>query len=433
MKKSVVAALFAGLFARWGTAWLDEIKPVFPRYYYTDAQKHHDGARQAVAHWRDPAEPLPIVEPAARIYTTFTAALYRAFGPHPLWPKLANGLISTAAAYCWYRIALLFLPQSSALLALWLLALWPSSVFFGGQNLKDPHVWLLSAACIWIFSRHWTSLEKEAFALRDQRLPAAGAVLLFMTALYRPQMLLLLALSLCVAVLPLAFRPNRSGAQSAGLGVSSLWILGAALLYRPLSPHIFSRILDDKPISVTNPASQVSLAPAIAHPDRPGVVIRPWSPQGLSEFRRLRQSQDQWWAEHKMNRRIKTQILPEARFETWLDVALFLPQGAFYALFMPLPGLYPTEGKLGRLLASLENVALLALFLLALGFWLRERPTQPVPWALAAFFILTATAYGLFEFDLGSAMRHRVQYFPCVFLFAAGLLDRRTPRRRQAA
>lgn len=330
-----------------------------------------------------------------------------------------------ASIYCWYRIGLLFLPRNAAVIALWLMVFWPSAIFLGGQNLKDPHVWLFSAGALWAFSEFWASYAKirAESPLLNQGLLALGFVLLLFTGLYRPQILLLLAASICIGALMSGIHTRRDKRRLRGLALSSFCALTAIAMYRPIAKAVFNRVYYPGWLHIGTPASQLNLTPSISHPERAGIVVKPLSPRGLSEFRRLRQSQDQWWAQRIADRKIGTQILPAARFESWWDVAFFLPKGAFYALFMPLPGLYRIDGKLGRLLASWENVALLVLFLLGVSFWICERPNHPAPWALAIFFSSLAAAYGLFEFDLGSAMRHRVQYFPCILLFASGTLS----------
>ncbi|MFH2202050.1 MAG: hypothetical protein ABIJ96_02945, partial [Elusimicrobiota bacterium] len=157
--------------------------------------------------------------------------------------------------------------------------------------------------------------------------------------------------------------------------------------------------------------------------------IRPFSPEGLTQFRKIRHSEDQKWAARFSGRRIHTQVFPDAEFHSWWDVARYLPRGTLYALFMPLPGFFPLEGKLGRRLAALENTGLLAAFLLAAAYWVKTPSVKPAPLALAAFFCLTALCYGLFEYDLGGATRHRPQYFPCLFIFAASFLHQIYARR----
>ena len=102
---------------------------------------------------------------------------------------------------------------------------------------------------------------------------------------------------------------------------------------------------------------------------------------------------------------------------------LFLPKSIFYILFMPLPGLYPLGGKLGRILASAENLALLALSLVALLGLLRG-PRSPAALSLLAFFCLILPPSALLEFDLGSATRHRLLFFPFILPFAAWQLSR---------
>jgi hypothetical protein len=131
-----------------------------------------------------------------------------------------------------------------------------------------------------------------------------------------------------------------------------------------------------------------------------------------------------------LGREIGTQIYPAADFRTWGDVLAYLPKGSFAVLFMPLPGLYPMGGKIGRYAAAGENVILLLLSALAaVGF--ARGPKSPARLGLLAFFAAMTIGAALLEFDLGSAGRHKLLYLPMLFPFAAEeilrLLGRKEP------
>lgn len=149
-----------------------------------------------------------------------------------------------------------------------------------------------------------------------------------------------------------------------------------------------------------------------------GAVNYPTSPGGITTFRKSRQFADRRWARLTMGREINTQIYPEAEFKTWWDVLAYLPKGAFTVLFMPLPGLYPMDGKLGRYAAAMENMILLSLAALAAAGFIRC-PKSPARLGLLAFFATMTVGAALLEFDLGSAGRHKLLYLPMLFPFAA--------------
>jgi hypothetical protein len=396
-RRSLAAAVLCAAALRAGLAVLTEFTPIFPPYYYTDANFYNEQSIRTARHWKDPASPMPNVEPHSLAYVGSTAALYRFLGENILLPKLANALLASAAIGLWALIVSAAFGESAGLWMAWLLCLWPSAAFFQSQNLKESQALLAEALSLFFFLRH---LRSPAWPL-----PAGGILALLALGFHRTQLMVLV----CLALLPgcLARRGARSWAAAASM-------LLALALHRPAG-----KLLDDLlcPAPAWNVNLEYRFVPQITDPQKTTRKVSPLSPAGLGEFRRLRMQQAQWWARSKMERDIGTQIYPDAEFSSWLDVALFLPKGMAQALFMPLPGLYPMEGRAGRMLAAAENALLLLLSLAALAGLARRRPDSPEAWTLAALFALSAAAYGLFEFDLGSAARHRMQYLPCLLAF----------------
>ena len=190
--------------------------------------------------------------------------------------------------------------------------------------------------------------------------------------------------------------------------------LAAPVLYRLILPALLTGTL--KPPVSKAARVDTSNIPIIFNADS-REVIKPYSPRGLSEFRRWRLRYDRENSLLFYKREISTQLFPDERMESWLEVLLFIPKASFHVLFMPLPGLYPLEGKLGRILASLENLGLLAIFVLALISAVRC-DLEPRRLGLLLFFALTTAASALLEFDLGGAGRHKLMYLPMLFPFA---------------
>ena len=190
---------------------------------------------------------------------------------------------------------------------------------------------------------------------------------------------------------------------------------------------------------------QGRLIPVEYSADSP-TITRPTSPEGISRFRNARQSADRQWAATHAGREISTQIYPDETFKTWLDVLLYLPKGALTVLFMPLPGFYPLDGKVGRWAAAGENTALFLVALFAATGFARGG-NSPARLGLLAFFAAMTVSAALLEFDLGSAGRHKLLYLPmlspsppkrpCACSSAKkpldqGLSDRRMRRARRA-
>lgn len=421
----VFAALLCGLALRWTTAVVTEFYPIFPSYYYTDARHFDLKARKTVENWEKTGFLLEPASPSSKVYIASTAVFYKFFGPQPMIPKIVNGTVAVGAIYFWYRISLLFIPSSAAIIVLWMLALWPTNIFFGSQNTKEAYSLFVLAGALFAFLHGIKKLGEHSSSSRGfvGLWAVAGLVFLFLTGLFRSHVMLFVAVSLISALMFDFWRTSRLHAQWKTLVVMALWIALPILIYRPAMSFVFDHVLVQAPQYRGDPSTRIHLIPASASPEQPSKNVRPFSPEGLTQFRKIRLSEDRQWAKDFSHRKIQTQICPDQEFQTWWDVAFYLPKGMLYALFMPLPGLYPLEGKMGRILAALENAMLFAVFLLAVTTFIRTWPSDPSAVALIIFFSLAAVCYGLFEFDLGAATRHRLQYFPCLFPFAAAFLE----------
>jgi len=103
----------------------------------------------------------------------------------------------------------------------------------------------------------------------------------------------------------------------------------------------------------------------------------------------------------------------------------FLPLGVFTALFRPLPG---EVLNVFGLLASLENMVSLALLCLAVKRTRWEELKEPVVmWALL-FVIVWSTIYAFISsYNLGTATRYRLQILPVMICLLVYLSRRRSP------
>jgi hypothetical protein len=97
-------------------------------------------------------------------------------------------------------------------------------------------------------------------------------------------------------------------------------------------------------------------------------------------------------------------------FTNPVQLLLYLPQGAFTALFRPLPGEVPNA--FGTL-AGLENLLLLGLALLAIVRVTRVQLRDPVvQWAIV-FLVVWASVYGFVSSaNLGAGVRFKLQVLP---------------------
>lgn len=398
----------AAVVLRLGTALLTEIHPIFPAYYYTDGRIADQAAAAILAAKREGRPSTYNASLSQNLQARILAGLYGLTGPRPLAAKAANAVLGgTAAAILGAALLPVFGPSVATASAM-LCAAWPSHVFHTSQNLKEAPTNLLVYVALWA---GLSLLGATTPSARSSILLALStAIALIMTGFFRSYVLMVAAASLCVAALISLYNDRRR---------QTLLCLAAALLalalFKPVSGLLLRRWTGN-PESARQQHS-ANLLPITQSLDDPAVVHTPLSPAGLSEFRRLRQAADRYWALHNADREIGTQIFPEARFQSWLDVLTFLPKASFHVLFMPLPGLYPMDGKIGRVLAGAENLVLFALALLGALGALRG-PRTPARAALLVLFAAMTAGSALLEFDLGSAGRHKLLYVPMLFPFA---------------
>lgn len=387
IKRHPLAALgLLALALRVAAAVVTEIDPIFPPYYYTDARVFHEAAAAALddkEHGRPPVFKGPR---SVRVVAYGVYGLYKLTGPRPLAAKLANAALGAAGVVTFAWMLTLAFEPSAALISGLLVALWPTHVFYTSQNLKEAPSILLSYAALACAMAAWAPSARS----RGRRLVlAAGAIIAMLGAgFFRPPVLAALALSLAAASSAALLRDAERRRPALG----ALAALAAALaLYSWLS-----RGTD---------AYEYQLLPAA-------------TPETLTKYRDVQEMVGREMALNLNHRETGTPIFPDAKFSTWTDVFLYIPKGTFYVLFMPLPGVYPMEGKLGRLAASAENFILLFIVGFAVARILRDR-FSPERLCLLAFFATLLVGAALLELDLGGAGRHKLLYLPMLFPFAA--------------
>ncbi|MBI5882563.1 MAG: hypothetical protein HZB91_05610 [Elusimicrobia bacterium] len=432
MRRSLLLVAVVALAARWSVAILTESRPIFPDYYYADAKLYDSEAAYYAAAISSGTSLMYRLTPGRELYTWWVTLFYLGFGRHPLLLKLINGLFGASsvlllgllAARLWpnARAGPVAAPPPSAGDALplvrlgpgLLLAFWPTHLFYSSQNTKEAMMLLVLAASFWLFLAGNAESDRKPGLTASEFRPLLGTAALLLMGLLRSHLLPMAsaALLLAAAWRAAASRGHRWALARAGRDAAC--VLAALALFGPVSSRTIARWTYEerhmpfvKGIIDARPSLDAEAAK-----DPQG-----WSPAWITNLRRMRQERDQQYAQKTFKREVRSQIFQGVEFKTWLDVAVFLPKGAFTVLFMPLPGFYPMEGSLGRMLACLENLAILALCLLAfIGVWRHGR--SPERAALAAFFLILWMASALTEVDLGSATRHRLQYLPFLLPFA---------------
>ncbi|MBI5622882.1 MAG: hypothetical protein HY924_03800 [Elusimicrobia bacterium] len=420
MQRSLLVLAAAALLARWSVALVTERHPIFPAYAYADAALYDQDARLFAAE-RRAGRPKPYrLTPNREIYTTWVIFFYYHLGTAPLLLKLINGTLASASVLLWFLLVRSLSPplagkgaDRAALAAGLLLALWPTHVFYTSQNTKEAWTLLALAAAFYLVLAAGREEPEQPRARVSDLAPLGGALALLLAGLLRDHLVPAAGAVLLAGSAWKAFE-GRKDPWSLRRGLWACACVGLAVaVFRPGSAWLFERY-------------HMSFAPRDTVPFVKGYVppqdgarnVEPWTPEWLTQFRRARQQSDQAYAQASHHRRVGTQLFADLELKTWTDIASFLPAGAFTVLFMPLPGLYPMEGNIGRMLASAENVLILALALLALPGALRWA-FNPGRAPLLLFFLCVWLASSLMEVDLGSATRHRIVYLPFILPFSA--------------
>ncbi|MBI5245389.1 MAG: glycosyltransferase family 39 protein [Elusimicrobia bacterium] len=432
--RAIWIILAGALALRWGMAAATEFWPIFPDYYYTDARLYDEDAVKLLESRHKNPKALAPLSPGREVYTCWIAWLYGLFGFVPLLPKLLNAIMGVLAIWLLARLARKAAGEEAALLSAGFLALWPSMAFYMSQNLKESFT-LLFVTAAFSLGLDCVGAEESSIRLRPASFwrPAAAGAALFMVGVFRTHLLPFVAVSLLAgAGAWLLLRP-RTSSNWARAAAFAACIVFVSAVHKPGLSMVL-KWLSVQPIEysvpflrgITPKEYSVSLLRGITPKEEKAGFL---SPGWISRFRKLRQTSDRAWAWQHSRRVIQSQLFPDEEFQTWPELIAFAPKAAFYTLLMPLPGFYPL-GNLGRSLAAAENLVLAGALLLALaGLTARWDRAAGIP--LLTFFLLTWLVWSLFEFDLGSATRHKLVYFPFILPFAAAglrLLMRKLPR-----
>lgn len=277
--------------------------------------------------------------------------------------KISSAMVGLVGIYFFYRAFALFLRHDQPVLLL-ALALFPSILFWSSILGKDPLVLASLGGSVWGIVGLWRS---QSVRLRYLLGLAAGLVgLLYL----RPWLIPILVL----ASGPLLTHEARVVLRTRGLADHTIQAILALGL---LSVTMASVALLAELFGLTSVAGTVSFVNSLA---------RAWAEGGSG------------------------QQPPE--FHSLGDMLLFLPWGAFTALFRPLPGEI-TNPLLFGTLAGLENGLLVALAALAVRRARRADFREPLIVAGLWFVLIWTVLYSFVSYqNLGSAERFRLQVMP---------------------
>ena len=108
---------------------------------------------------------------------------------------------------------------------------------------------------------------------------------------------------------------------------------------------------------------------------------------------------------------------PHAKVGTLRQAMTFLPHAYLLVLFAPLPAQVTSAQAFGYYVFSTGEYLLL--FLALFGAYLAARHTPNVAYPLLLFVLLVLTFYGIVDSNVGSVVRHRMQAWAFLMIFAA--------------
>jgi hypothetical protein len=111
------------------------------------------------------------------------------------------------------------------------------------------------------------------------------------------------------------------------------------------------------------------------------------------------------------------------QFESWVDIVRYSPRAIVIGFFAPFPNMWfaggSQVGNVGRRLSGMEMILTYVIELLAIaGIWSKRR--QPVAWLLAFTVTVGVTGLGLTVLNIGSLYRVRYPFWMLMVVLGAG-------------
>ena len=307
--RPLFACFLLALGLRAGAAVFTEYAPIFPAYYYTDAQIVEKAAVQVADAWRSGRSLQLSHSQSQRVHAYLLAAFYHVFGHRPLAAKLLMALLAALAVVLFAAAAAPVFGAGPALASALLIAVWPSHVFFTSQNLKEPIVILLGYASLLGLMR--PLLPRRAGEARTPKSAvvglAAAAAALSALGFFRTYLMMTWVCVLGAGLAAAVIRDRRSGRSPrlAWLGLCASFL--AAPAYVAASRALFAGPLRPPASAVGDSRVDEGLLPS-TYDDSARRHVQPFSPEGITRTRLLRQTADRYYARTTKGREIGTQL-----------------------------------------------------------------------------------------------------------------------------
>jgi len=354
---------------------------LFPSYYFSDSYMYHKGA-VILREKKDFFYILPEKEysPDHANYIRLTMLFYSIFGPDYKVMMFVNAFISSFIVFFIYLFGKNAYDEPVALFASLIYAVFPSLIFWGSQHMRDSFIAffnilaLLSVLLIFKYKGYKVIIYALVFAIS-----------LLFSGLLRLHMVMLMVIPLILASAVFSFRKQFA------LTVKSL---ACALI----------ALIDKSIISKLTMASGMMLT-LIPTPSLSLRSLADYVANYRFRFMKLMLGND-----------IPPQTLlyPYWKPSSVIDFIVMEIKLVFNVLFMPLPWLYSTGGRIARLLSSIENLIFLMLFLIGIyGFSQSLRKADKLMFVFLGIYLFSfISIYSFIAPDLGSAMRYKLQYVP---------------------
>jgi hypothetical protein len=470
-ERSFISQLMIAAFSiRLLSALFNEFVLLFPEKYYSDAIRYHTFASEISKAWLG-LEFSDLVGSFGHLnYARFMAIFFLIFGGSTLLPKIINSFFAALSLYPIWRIASMFAGEKGSKLATLLFAFWPSAIYFTSENLRESLI---------IFIFFWSFYFSLRFLETLKPIDLFYAIALSaINGLLRPELMVLTSLGFILLGI-LMITQRKTVFLYILIPVSLMIFIG--WLISPIIPfgkHFPTESSGDLEYSVKSLKKELEsnrkileTATESAHPEKVEEIESTlkileeeleFAKKSLEEedlqttterlegdklnsarenLHRLQskyQGKSFFLKKHFLDRGIVKGIISirqniiqgakehpdsalfeDIEFNSNFDVIKFIPTTVFHTFFMPLPGLYPLEGKFRLILASIENVFLFFLAVMALrNIFLIERDIKLYYTVL--FLLLAMASHSLLEPDLGTALRHKILYLPLILSLACG-------------
>jgi len=394
MNYKLIAIFILALFLRLLTVFLttDVLmeKNLFPSYYFSDSYMYHKGA-VTLGEKKDFFYTLPDKEysPDHANYIRLTTFFYSIFGSDYKVMMFVNAFISSFIVFFIYLLGKSVYDELVGLFASLTYAVFPSLIFWGAQHLRDSFIAffnllaLLSALFL---------LDSKGYKIINYAV--VFAISLLLSGLLRPHFVVFMIIaSILSTAIYIIYRQFNFALKSL-----------ACALITFIDKFIISKVMiTSVPMLTSIPTLKTSI-PTLKTSLSLNNLINYVATYRL-RFMQLMLGNDI---------PAQTLLYPYWKPSSVIDFLVMEAKLVFYVLFMPLPWLYSTGGRIARLFSSIENLIFLILFLVGVyGFLQSLKKANKLMFVFIGIYLLSfISIYAFIAPDLGSAMRYKLQYVP---------------------